>query len=1519
MLHRNFKASKCKTSLKMASSRLKLLKNKKDAQVKQLKRELAQLLESKQDQTARIRVEHVVREEKMKAAYDLIEIYCELIAARLSIIESQKNCPIDLKEAITSVIFASPRCADIPELLEVRKHFTAKYGKEFISAAVELRPDCGVSRMLVEKLSAIAPDGQTKIKILSAIAEEHNIKWDPNLFGEKDSKPPDDLLNGPNTFENTSKMHAEPSNIRAPNVEAPHEQKHNLSVNLFQQNSGSTLGTQNFASTDIAGTKAAMPTTSEVRPSGTGAEFMEESQPFSGDGNTFSSGRQNWNMEFKDATSAAQAAAESAERASMAARAAAELSIRGKISRQYSSESQKSNAHGRRDDGPGKYATSKMPGEHLTTDSGNNYDGNPNLQNEQKDGNGHDNVTGVAERFSHDGHGGPKRSSRSASLRSRKDSFNDDTVVNSLRKEDRYSKKSTSEEEALKSGDTLKQSSESKVEFVSGQQDRLKSENFDYFGKERIRKQSSNASSRSHSNSFGGNSNVLSSNSQKFGNGDGEDPFVGIDQGDIHTDGYSQKSSSEAEAVKSEDAFFAGMSMKKQSSESKVEFVSGRQDGLKSENLDFFGGERISKQFSNVSSRSHSSSFGGDYNVFSSTNQKFGNGDGKDPFLGIDQGNIHSDRYSQKSSSEEEAIKLEDDFFAETSMKNQSSEFKVELVSGRQDGSKAENFEYFGGERISKQSSNVSSRSHSSSFSGDYNVSSSNNQKFGNDIGENLIVGIDQGIIHSDIQTSSHDNAAIVFDESDSDDDGYKFDVGPKHDEQVSKLFFRSPGRKSPNHFSTNTDSWSPRQNTSVSLEKSTSRSHFSTERHSSPDISESLTNSVLPSKQDNIVSVTFDDSDSESEDEIKKSRHGRTMDSSILPGKKNTHAKNHGIQSESHGLTGSSFVEKVNLVSDRKPWLHSSPDDSASVNIGPKNNRETEFNSDFQKKASFGELPASQPFPVLGKSRLELNDVGSKSSFYSPVDEGNSQQSLQSSRLSTVHEVKDNVRALSRNTLKDDEFLNQASPEGGKEWSFGTLTGGLRNKGYIRPPYSKTTSGDAASSFKKAAEERSTAIEQSTASSTVESSITSGARMKVNTKSSSRAPIKHYDSGSDDSEEEIPQPTLSRKGEAYNQNARKEVDTKSGSRAPVTYFDSEEDLPKISSTIGDRSGSGFSRRTKASSLSSETNSYSKVRVGSEALVNSDSGVEREPSRSSYGTETKPKPQSQTVRSGKWGSSEQSTSMKLNSDSSVERESSRSSYGTETEPKPRSQIVRSGKWGSSEQSSSMKLAASKRIPESKFSLPEESSKSSVMEQPSNPLRKTVTSGTAEIPKTSTPSEAPSRENSGKKAMEREPSRSSYGTETEPKPRSQTVRSGKWGSSEQSSPMKLNSDSGVEREPSRSSYGTVTEPKPQSQTVRSGKWGTSEQSSSMKLPASRPRPESKFSLPKESSKSSVMEQPSNPLRNTVTPGSTESPKTSTPSAPPSRENSGKRASHVHPKLPDYDTIAAQLQALRMNRQ
>lgn len=57
-----------------------------------------------------------------------------------------RQCPADLKEGISSLIFAAPRCSDIPELLQIRSIFEKKYGKDFVSAATDLRPDCGVNR-----------------------------------------------------------------------------------------------------------------------------------------------------------------------------------------------------------------------------------------------------------------------------------------------------------------------------------------------------------------------------------------------------------------------------------------------------------------------------------------------------------------------------------------------------------------------------------------------------------------------------------------------------------------------------------------------------------------------------------------------------------------------------------------------------------------------------------------------------------------------------------------------------------------------------------------------------------------------------------------------------------------------------------------------------------------------------------------------------------------------------------------------------------------------------------------------------------------------------------------------------------------------------------------------------------------------------------------------------------------------------------------------------------------------------
>lgn len=203
---KGFKAAKCKTLLKLTIPRIRLLRNRREIQTKQMRRDIAKLLETGQEATARIRVEHIIREEKMMAAQEILELFCELISVRLPIIEAQRECPIDLKEAISSVCFAAPRCADLTELLQVQMLFASKYGKEFVAAATELMPDCGVNRQLIELLSVRAPSPEAKLKLLKEIAEEHGLEWDPAASESELFKSHEDLLNGSTRFGSGAKL-----------------------------------------------------------------------------------------------------------------------------------------------------------------------------------------------------------------------------------------------------------------------------------------------------------------------------------------------------------------------------------------------------------------------------------------------------------------------------------------------------------------------------------------------------------------------------------------------------------------------------------------------------------------------------------------------------------------------------------------------------------------------------------------------------------------------------------------------------------------------------------------------------------------------------------------------------------------------------------------------------------------------------------------------------------------------------------------------------------------------------------------------------------------------------------------------------------------------------------------------------------------------------------------------------------------------------------------------------------------
>ncbi|XP_065846939.1 uncharacterized protein [Euphorbia lathyris] len=178
VMGRKFKASKFKILAKLAISRAAVLKKQRHVRFLNAKSDTLQLLNLGQHDKALLRVEHMVKEQNMMDVFVMIEEYCYLLIDRLVMLKNERECHDEVKEAMSSLIFASSRCGEFPELQGFRRIFASKYGKEFVTRAVELRNNCGVNAKIIQKLSTQRPSLESKMKVLKDIASENGIILD---------------------------------------------------------------------------------------------------------------------------------------------------------------------------------------------------------------------------------------------------------------------------------------------------------------------------------------------------------------------------------------------------------------------------------------------------------------------------------------------------------------------------------------------------------------------------------------------------------------------------------------------------------------------------------------------------------------------------------------------------------------------------------------------------------------------------------------------------------------------------------------------------------------------------------------------------------------------------------------------------------------------------------------------------------------------------------------------------------------------------------------------------------------------------------------------------------------------------------------------------------------------------------------------------------------------------------------------------------------------------------------------
>ena len=165
----------------MGIQRIQILVNKKSVAVKHQKREVAQLLATKKEEKARIKVEHNIRDDYLIEAYEILELLTELIHERIRQITNSKVCPADLNEAVVSIIWAAANI-DIAEFGEVKKLLTNKFGTVFAKNA-ESNVDNMVNKRLFQILTYTPPSEELVTGYLVEIAKSYEIEWAPKQKG----------------------------------------------------------------------------------------------------------------------------------------------------------------------------------------------------------------------------------------------------------------------------------------------------------------------------------------------------------------------------------------------------------------------------------------------------------------------------------------------------------------------------------------------------------------------------------------------------------------------------------------------------------------------------------------------------------------------------------------------------------------------------------------------------------------------------------------------------------------------------------------------------------------------------------------------------------------------------------------------------------------------------------------------------------------------------------------------------------------------------------------------------------------------------------------------------------------------------------------------------------------------------------------------------------------------------------------------------------------------------------------
>jgi vacuolar protein sorting-associated protein IST1 len=163
---------------------------------------MAELLADKKLESARIRVENIIRSDITTELHEMLELYCELLLARIQLLDavptassSSKKDEKDsaqayedvdpgLLEAVRALVFAAPK-TEIKELGLARALLVDKFGKDF---ALECQAGTKVPERVLTRLRVETPNPKLVEEYLREIARTYGVHFpgDPETEEEED-------------------------------------------------------------------------------------------------------------------------------------------------------------------------------------------------------------------------------------------------------------------------------------------------------------------------------------------------------------------------------------------------------------------------------------------------------------------------------------------------------------------------------------------------------------------------------------------------------------------------------------------------------------------------------------------------------------------------------------------------------------------------------------------------------------------------------------------------------------------------------------------------------------------------------------------------------------------------------------------------------------------------------------------------------------------------------------------------------------------------------------------------------------------------------------------------------------------------------------------------------------------------------------------------------------------------------------------------------------------------------------